>query len=231
MPASINNRADPDRYASQTASPANAEPAADELDDSIATDAGAAEPGEPAVAAEPYTYGLASGQLHTYVSDSDLLAWFANKSKELNGNIRDQLELSDQRGKMMKDISHLQTMAESHAAPAEMQQEMLELRAAYAGTPLEKELNATLVKFDGAVAMGVVMDISGAAWELGPFHFQEDSFAKELKAFADKVSHDDQAAILRIQDLTSDLRQISQMVSSLMSSSDQTTKSILSNWT
>jgi hypothetical protein len=177
-----------------------------------------------------YQYGVSSGggSTSTYISDGELLAWLESKSNEIYGRLRGEMDVSRQRSKLMEDLSHFKTLAESGPSPETMDAEMAKIEAAYAGTEFEGEIAELFAPLHG------VTDVYAPIWEDAPsvhpaYQFQTDRVAEQTQAKVDSLGRDDQLAMLHIQELMSDLRQTTQLGSNIMANRDQSSNTIVGN--
>jgi hypothetical protein len=177
---------------------------------------------------EDYSYGytVPAGGLPTHVSDGELLLWLEGKSQETYGRVREAMELSTARSKLMQDLTHLKGMIESNAPGEEVEAAINELRAAYVGTEFEADLAALLgaTPVPGYIQAGpITLPLDGLT------DAQEKALVENYQAQIDKLGRDDQLALVQIQDLMSNIREMSQLTSNLLASRDQASNTIVGN--
>jgi hypothetical protein len=161
-----------------------------------------------------------------FISDDNLLIWLAQRQDGLYGELRDHMDMSRARSKLIEDLGHLKQEVDSQSlTPEDAIAEVESLLAAYAGTEVGQGLDELLgpklveirwmlqnapVTLDGAEA--VVQELSGI-----------------LGNKMDALGRDDQLELIQIQSLTSDIREASQLASNLLASGSQATNTIVGN--
>jgi hypothetical protein len=183
--------------------------------------------------AVPYAYGPPATALRetNYVSDENLMLWLAEKQSGLYADLQDRMDLSGQRNKIMEDLSHIRERIEGgDISPEQAHAEMTAIIESYRGTPFESGLEElfrpmldrieeALSSSNGFEHLKDIFDGVDAVKALG------DS----IKSKVDALGHDDQLELVRIQSLSSDINQASQLASNLMASSNQAANAILGN--
>lgn len=189
-------------------------------------EANAEAPVEPG--SDDYSYGYAppTGGLPTHVSDGELLLWLEHKSQETYGRVREVMEISTERSKLMQDLTHVKGLIEGDASGTELNQALDDLSAAYAGTPFEDEVAALVASVPRAET---VTGPLGPVTDDNMTDEQEKALAEDFQAEIDKLGRDDQLALVQIQDLMSNIREMSQLTSNLLASRDQASNTIVGN--
>ncbi|HEX6275504.1 MAG TPA: hypothetical protein VFZ53_20830 [Polyangiaceae bacterium] len=184
-------------------------------------------PAEPA-ATTPHVYGppAAAPRESNYISDDNLLLWLAEKQDGLYADLRDEMDLSRARNKIIEDLSYIKARTEDgELTPEELYAEMTALFDAYRGTPLEPVLQETLgeelAELGDALQANSTFDFRSIleAWDL----------PERIQSKIDSLGKDDQLALIRINALSSDINQAAQLASNLLSSSNQTANGIIGN--
>lgn len=162
-----------------------------------------------------------------YISDENLLVWLAQKQDGIYGELRDHIDMSKARSKLMADLSHLKSEVDRGIGPEAAQAAVEELLTAYAGSPFEQELNqllaAPLAEIQGIAAM-----MDGTPGKLLSDQFLEQ-LSSSIESKVDALGRDDQLELIEIQSLTADAREASQLASNLLSSSNQASNTIVGN--
>ena len=86
---------------------------------------------------------------NAYITDGELMAWLGQKSAEQYGELRDIMNMSNQRGDLMKDLADLKADIDADKPDEAIVAEMDALSAKYAGTPYADELNGLSADMHG----------------------------------------------------------------------------------
>jgi hypothetical protein len=173
-----------------------------------------------------YTYGYVppDGGLPPFLSDGELMQWLQSKSEETYSRVRDVMEVSTERSKLMQDLTHLKGLIDSGTPPETVMAEMDALNQAYAGTPYEAEVAALC----GAEAQAkLYADYWSGKLDVDLGY--DDAISEDIQAQIDKFGRDDQLALVQINSLMSDIRETAQLTSNMLSSRDQTNNAIIGN--
>jgi hypothetical protein len=165
-----------------------------------------------------------------YLSDEALLLWLAEKTDGKYGELRDAMDTSRRRSKLIEDLSHVKNMIDRGATNEEVALELTSLLEAYRGTEFEQELYefaAPLV--NDQLATLTWAEFMAALDTYGFEHFDKDHLAEAFQSKIDALGRDDQLALITIQSLTADIREAQQLASNLMSSSSQAANAIIGN--
>ena len=165
-----------------------------------------------------------------YVSDESLLLWLAEKTDGQYGELRDAMDTSRRRSKLIEDLGHVKVMADRGASNEEIALELAALVDAYRGTEFEQELYefaAPLV--NDPLALETPMEVLNALATGGMKALSNEHISQALENKIDALGRDDQLALVTIQSLTADIREAQQLASNLMSSSSQASNAIIGN--
>jgi len=187
-----------------------------------------------------------------YVSDAELLAWFASKSSEGNDKLRGLMDLSRERSQAIKDLSLLKSaITDAVADPRGALEQLEAIEAAYAGTPLADDilkitgpLKATLVHYKTTLDQSAII-VEHAPEAMNDAVIEQRTAVNEtaraalaaqianassdIDAITASLSDQDQLALIEIQELMSGLRQASQLASNIMAGNAQAADGIVSN--
>jgi hypothetical protein len=178
----------------------------------------------------PHAYGPppAAERESNYISDDNLLLWLAQKQDGLYGELRERMDMSRARSKLIEDLSHLKVLLEREATTyAEAVPEIRALLEAYAGTPFEAELQALLRPSMEQMESRIWAEQAVAFF--GGTNKLNKELSASIQARVDALGHDDQLELIEIQSLTSDLNQAAQLTSNLLANGNQTANTILGN--
>jgi len=187
-----------------------------------------------------------------YVSDAELLAWFAAKSTEEYDKLRGLMDLSEKRSEAIKELTFLKsTIADAGSDPQAALEQLEAIEATYAGTPLAEDvleitgpLKASLIHYQTTIDQSALMvehAPEGANDEVIEERSAVDETARaalaaqiasatsKLDATIGSLSDDDQLALIEIQDLLSGIRQASQLTSNIVADKAQAANSIVAN--
>ena len=162
-----------------------------------------------------------------YISDENLLVWLAQKQDGIYGELRDHIDMSKARSKLMADLSHVKSMLDADMPPNEVEVEMKALLAAYAGTPFEEDLTKLFAGPLAAIEFAR-QDPGGPTSVVDAFKSLE-KLSSEIESKVDALGRDDQLELIKIQSLTADAREAAQLASNLLSSSNQASNTIVGN--
>ena len=174
-----------------------------------------------------YAYGPPPTIVHdsNYISDENLLVWLAQTQDGLYGELRDHMDMSRARSKLMADLNHLKSELDGDDTdPAQVRAEIEALLAQYAGTPFETELNEL---FAAPLAeLELSMTTPDGTFSYSNF---EEQLSAALESKVDELGRDDQLELIEIQSLTADIREASQLASNLVASGAQAANTIVGN--
>jgi hypothetical protein len=204
---------------------------------------------------EPTPGGYAYGPPPTlvrdsnYISDENLLVWLAQKQDGLYGELRDHMDMSRARSKLMADLSNLKTELDAGIEPEEAKAEIETLLASYAGTEFEAELTelfaGPLAQYAGTEPEAETAEVFGVSVGLeNPMGMQDtealvrehvtlpaltEQLSSSIQNKIDQLGRDDQLELIQIQSLTADIREASQLASNLVASANQASNTIVGN--
>lgn len=178
----------------------------------------------------PYAYGppAIAPRESNYISDDNLLLWLAEKQNGLYGDLRELMDTSKARSKLMEDLSHIkERLDRQESAPEDLRAEMELLLSSYAGSPFEAELEELFRPMLDELEIALTLERGYSPVPLSDQ--QAEDFSKTIESKIDALGRDDQLALIQIQSLTSDINQAAQLASNLLSSSNQTENTIVGN--
>jgi hypothetical protein len=167
-----------------------------------------------------------------YVSDAELLAWLEAKSNGQYDELRDLMNVSTERQKLIQKLSDLKSAIEHAASPEDVEAikaTMDDLLKDEVNAPYAQELHAlfdgTLQLLDHTGENPAVEELSGDVADIMAVSAMKDRIASEV----DKLGKVDSLALVEIQQLVSDAKETSQLASNVLSSRDQAASSIIGN--
>jgi hypothetical protein len=199
-----------------------------------------------------HPYGLPPTAVResNFISDENLLVWLATKQDGIYGDLREHMDMSKARSKLMEDLNHLKGLIDSGGmSREEASAEINRLLQAYEGTEFEGALNELFAKplEDLATvperAQDRMPDLPDSPFvDEGEFEFDaspamEHALTQEaleplssaIENKVDALGRDDQLELIQIQSLTADLREVAQLASNLIASSNQAANTIVGN--
>jgi hypothetical protein len=182
---------------------------------------------EEAVAAtlDQCNFGLTSGaSLHGSLSNEELMQWVAQHNDKLNGNLRDLMTSADDRLKLAEDFTNVKALIGAKLDKETAKAAAEAMIAAYEGTPYEQEVRDVLEP--------VVASLAHRIEKYPKDPLPEDTLSTTrdpIQGAIDSIQKQDQLDMIAIQDLTSQIRENTQLVSNMISSINQTTMSIIGN--
>jgi hypothetical protein len=181
----------------------------------------------------PYAYGppaATAPRESNYISDDGMLAWLAAKQEGLYGELRDRMDTSEARSKLIEDLTNLKTYLGSEQVSKEgMATRIAALLQAYEGTPFEAEIEELLKPPIEAAGSSIAAVEYGAVDELNISKKGRENLSQAIEGKTDALGRNDQLELIRINSLSSDINQAAQLASNLLSSSNQTANTIVGN--
>ena len=190
-------------------------------------------PPAEAESSAPYAYGPPAtvARETNYISDENLMLWLAEKQSGLYADLNERMDLSGKRSKILEDLAHIRERIEAgDISPADAHAEISALVGSYQGTPFEDDLETLfrpmLDRLEAALTSGnrfeYITDIPHGV-------DATKALGEAIKSKVDALARDDQLELIRIQSLSSDINQASQLASNLMASSNQASNAIVGN--
>jgi hypothetical protein len=177
--------------------------------------------------AAPWNYGppAMAPRESNFISDESLLLWLAQKQDGLYGDLRDHMDMSRERSKLILDLSHLKENIDSGQSPEQIREQVEQILQSYGDTPYADDLEKLFQSFFGAFEIDAELRM--------PVISMADKETADLSAAiqstVDSLGRDDQLELIQIQSLTADIREAGQLASNLLSSSNQTANAIVGN--
>ncbi len=192
-----------------------------------------------------------------YIANEEMLAWLANVTGDKWGDLRQEMMSTDARHELMEDLGNLKTEFDKAADTkntSTLGQTLTDLQAKYAGTSDEAKVNAlvdtllpVVAETDQAYANVRTVTVSNTDTD-GNTTYSEveegrdyaddlnNKLVGQLETWSDDVGRkidvlgrDDQLALIRIQELQSNISQQVSLTSNLIKSDDQAKSSIIMN--
>jgi hypothetical protein len=192
-----------------------------------------------------------------YISNGELLAWLANVTGDKWGELREEMMTTDARHELIEDLGNLKTEFDKAADTKDtstLDQTIADLKAKYAGTSDEAKINALVDGFLPEIektqrAYDDVVEITGTTTDAdgnvqtthtqrgkAEADKQNDKLVGQLETWSDDVQNkidrlgsDDQLALIRIQELQSNISQQVSLGSNLIKEDDQAKSSVIMN--
>jgi hypothetical protein len=149
--------------------------------------------GSSAVTAGGYEYGFdatAEGPAG-YISDDELTLWMQEKSTEQYDRVRSMMEMSTTRGKLMRDLAHVQAALDKVGDDPQAALDAVNaIQTAYADTEYAKELESTLAPIHDQLTVYVAMEQTLDAYFAGQPTEAGGPVGDELEAMFAAVTGD-----------------------------------------
>jgi hypothetical protein len=177
-------------------------------------------------AQEEYGFGLTGSEPgQGSLGNDELMQWVAQHNDKLNGSLRDLMASADDRIQLAEDFTKIKGLIGAHLSMGAAKAAAEAMMEQYKGTPYEYDVNQVL----GTVVSDLESRIEGK-YSKDPV--PDDLVTKltgEIQGQIDAIQKQDQLDMIAIQDLTSQIRENTQLVSNMISSINQTTMSIIGN--
>jgi len=162
---------------------------------------------------------------HATVTNEELLTWLAEKGGGIQDEMREAMDISNQRADVKLRLSQLR--ADLVGANTEGKWERLaEDMVKYADTLAGEHEYAEVARKLNAIAERTNERLAD---DKEPSEKARQSWMDALQAFTDRMGTQDQMTMIRVQDLNSRNCQLSQLTSNLISASNQAVMSVVNN--
>jgi hypothetical protein len=172
-----------------------------------------------------------------YISHGDIMLWLATKTNGMYGDLRQAMQMSEDRSTLAKELKDLQTLLESEASSTAKLEATEAVLERVKGTPFEKEVTAllgtpaeTMEQYaDGSAA--TISVPAGGEVDLTDAVISE--YAKEwavrIESYVSDLDHQDKLALITIQQTVGEIRDATQLASNLLASEQQASAAVISN--
>lgn len=229
----------PSRALGATPAPAGTAPAAGPVPAPTASD--------PWASMTPQMDPAAAGG---YLSSGELLAWLATVGGNTYGEMRRQMVTTEQRKDLQEDLNSLKSVIEEVEGSKDLgklEARVNELLTKYAGTEFETRVNALLGERSAllAGAREAIASRNAAAENstgVGREGFEDladdvrndfvgglASWRTDIDAKVDALGTEEQLALIRIQELNSQVTQATQLASNILAAQDQAASAAIMN--
>jgi phage-related protein len=192
-----------------------------------------------------------------YISNGELLAWLANVTGDKWGELREEMMTTDARHELMEDLGNLKTEFDKAADTkntSTLGETIADLKAKYAGTNDEAKIDALVADLEPVVARvdqaydqvktvtNTTYDADGNArtetFKIGEDYADDlnddligqlETWSDDVQNKVDRLGRDDQLALIRIQELQSNISQQVSLASNLIKSDDQAKSAVIMN--
>jgi hypothetical protein len=172
-----------------------------------------------------YQFGLSATQPFVGALGSrELLAWLAQHNDKLNHSLRQLMTGADDRLKLAEDYTNVKSLLGAKLDQGEAKAAAEAMIAQYKGTPFEDEVRSTLEP--------LVESLDNRLTNWAGTDLPDDLMSKHtsrIQQQIDSLQKQDQLDMIAIQDLVSQIRENTQLVSNIISSINQTSMSIIGN--
>jgi hypothetical protein len=182
-----------------------------------------------------------------YMSSGEIMAWLAVVGGNTYDQMRQQMVGTEQRRELQKDLNDLKSLIEETKTTKDLtklQAGVEELAAKYSETPFAGEIGEILgahsdefvevaqraEDFDDAKGLGKkTAAFIKLASSSEKFIAQLDSWSTGIQGEIDDLGTQDQLALIRIQELNSQITQSTQLASNILAAQDQAASTAIMN--
>jgi len=200
---------------------------------------------------------MSNGVQSNYMSDAAILAWVASQQETQYGQLRGAMDFETTRGEMLQDVAvirdELSKAAKSTDGMPQLNEDVKAFIAKYDGIPEFKDLVDAVKDFaDDTQSKAEQMDrlterqegwdalpVPGPGEEdtrplrpTGPETFDNQEvgdWRESLSSLSDNASHNEQLAMIRINEIKSNIDHSADLASQLIKSSNDTTDTAIRN--
>lgn len=179
-----------------------------------------------AAAQQEHQFGISNQPLpfEGSLSNAELIEWLAQHNAKLQTELRNLMTTADERLKLAEDLTKLKGLVGPHLDKQAARDAAYAMQNAYQNTPY-----AALVKEHTEL---LIEDYDNRIKNWADDAVPDDIVNRHtsgLQEAIDQLHKKDQLDMIKIQDLTSQIRENMQLVSNMVSSVNQTTMAIINN--
>jgi len=182
-----------------------------------------------------------------YMSSGEIMAWLAVVGGNTYDDMRQQMVGTEQRRQLQKDLNDLKSSIEEAKTTKDLtklQAHVEELAAKYSDTPFASQMGEILGahsdEFVEVAQRTEDFDDAGGFWKKNvalikltssseKFIAQLDSWSTGIQGEIDDLGTKDQLALIRIQELNSQVTQATQLASNILAAQDQAASTAIMN--
>jgi hypothetical protein len=161
-----------------------------------------------------------------YISQGDIMLWLATKTNGMYGDLRQAMQMSEERSTLAKELKDLQTLLESDESNSEKLAAAQAVLEQVKGTPLEEEVTELV---------GPMVEILDGHPQNNPQQNAEwvscniNGWAASLESYVSDLDHQDKLALITIQQTVGEIRDATQLASNLIASEQQASAAVIGN--
>ena len=180
-------------------------------------------------AAEPVASAPTHEPESNYISPDALVLWLATKTDSMYGELRQAMQMSEERSALARELKDLQTLMEQKGASAESRLEAVEtMLEKVQGTAFEAEVGALLEPML-AVLDNPELEADNIAAYWTSIGANRGQWAKQIEAFVSNLDHQDKLALITIQQVVGEIRDATQLASNLVASENDASAGVIGN--
>jgi hypothetical protein len=181
-----------------------------------------------------------------YMTSGEIMAWLATVGGNTYDQMRQQMVGTEQRRELQKDLTGLQSLIEETKTTKDLtklQAHLEELAAKYSETPFARSMGEILGAHsdefvevaqraedvsdaEGLQKLSAIIKLSDSSEK---FIGQLDSWSTGIQGEIDALGTQDQLALIKIQELNSQITQSTQLASNILAAQDQAASTAIMN--
>jgi len=164
-----------------------------------------------------------------YISPGSLMLWLATKTDGMYGELRQAMQMSEERSALARELKDLQTLMEERDKSASARLDAVEAMLDKAkGTAFEAEVTALLEPML-EVLDDPELEAENVAAYWASISANRGEWAKQLESFVSDLDHRDKLALITIQQVVGEIRDATQLASNLIASENQASSGVIGN--
>lgn len=164
-----------------------------------------------------------------YISPDALMLWLATKTDGMYGELRQAMQMSEERSALARELKDLQTLMEQKDQSAEARLEAVEaMLDEVRGTAFETEVGALLEPML-QILDNPELEADNIAAYWASIGANRGEWAKQIEAFVSNLDHRDKLALITIQQVVGEIRDATQLASNLVASENEASAGVIGN--
>lgn len=164
-----------------------------------------------------------------YISPGALMLWLATKTDGMYGELRQAMQMSEERSALARELKDLQTMMEDSDQSASARLEAVQAALVKSkGSAFEAEVTALLEPML-EVLDNPELEADEVAAYWASISANRGEWAKKLESFVSDLDHRDKLALITIQQVVGEIRDATQLASNLVASEHDASAGVIGN--
>lgn len=164
-----------------------------------------------------------------YISPGELMLWLATKSDGMYGELRQAMQMSEDRSELARAVKDLQTLMEEDGVSGQERRAAVDaLLTQVKGTEFEAEVTAMLEPMRQTL-FNPELEFASDEMYQASIDGERNLWGKKLESFASELDHQDKLALITIQQLVGEIRDATQLASNLVASEHDATSGVIGN--